>query len=220
MLNFPNPYTRIGHRIQSIKKHVPECFQPFHEISCHKFFPVDHATRCLQRDDDGLPLLVSKSIAGHHTAQQTPPDSVSTVFPCHDLFEDHCVSDDYNAIQVSRRNGFGIRFQSSAVDKNATGSLPGRPDVWRRDTDVLLFRMGHIENRPQALHDPDLVRICRKIFFLFHHDATGLGAVNRDPERHVVRVRPCRDGFLLQNDLATEHEPHNSRTCRTVRQHR
>jgi len=111
-------------------------------------------------------------------------------------------------------------MSATGVDKNATGRFSGRPDLFRRNADFLLFRLDNKTHRAQALHGTGLVRVYSPIFFLLHHDESDLGAVDRNPERHGIRTGPRGDGVVLQKDLSTECASHSLGTRRTFRLHR
>lgn len=123
-------------------------------------------------------------------------------------------------LQVPRRLGFGIPMSPSGMDKNATGLFSRPPEFRRRNADFLLFRLDNKTYRTQTLHVTGFVRIYRPIFFLFHHDESRLGAFDRNPKRHGIRIGPSSDGIVLKKDITTKCTPHSLRTRRTFRLHR
>lgn len=122
--------------------------------------------------------------------------------------------------QVRGRRHIRERVRQAAVDQNARRAVAGYADIWRRNADILLFRMDNQQDRAQALHVAGAVRLHHPAVFLFGYKKPRLDVADRDPERHDVRAGPCRVRVVLENDLATWHQLHRYRARRPVRLHR
>lgn len=80
--------------------------------------------------------------------------------------------------------------------------------------------MDNQQDRTQTLHVFGAVRRHPPAVFLYGHKKPRLDAADRSPQRHDVRARPGRVCFVLENDLAAQHQSHRHRARGPVRLHR
>lgn len=111
-------------------------------------------------------------------------------------------------------------MRQTAVDQNARRAVAGYADIRRRNADILLFRMDNQQDRAQTLYVAGAVRRHRPAVFLLGHKKPRLDAADRGPQRHDVRAGPRRVRFVLENNLAAQHQPHRHRARGSVRLHR